>query len=79
MNPLGSPLGAFVFFAIPAVLGMLVGSRKGHPVLGTLVGLVLSYLGVVIVALWKPSHEELVRRERARQAAEAEARQAGPR
>jgi hypothetical protein len=72
-----TPWQVLIVFVVPAVIACLIGVRKGYPVQGFFAGLVCSWLGVLALALWKPSHAELVRRERARLDAEREARQPG--
>ena len=59
---------------VMGVIGALIGHRKGYPVWGFFMGLVFSVLGLVVLASCRPTHEELVRRERARLAAETDAR-----
>lgn len=62
-----------LFMVIPGIVGLLIGRRKGYPVWGLCVGLPLSCLGVLAVALWRTSPDELVRRERERLAVERDA------
>jgi hypothetical protein len=59
-----------LFIIIPGIVGLLIGRRKGYPVWGLLAGLVVSWLGVLAMALWRTSHNELIRRERERLAVE---------
>lgn len=63
-----------LFIIIAGMVGLLIGRRKGYPVWGLLAGLVVSWLGVLAVALWRTSHDELIRRERERLAVEREAK-----
>lgn len=63
-----------LFIVIPGIVGLLIGRRKGYPIWGLLAGLVVSWLGVLAVALWRTSHDELIRRERERLAVEREAK-----
>ena len=69
-----APWQILVFSLIPAAIGAVLGRRKGYTLFSLLAGLLLSYIGLLIVALTRTSHRELVRRERARIAAETEAR-----
>ena len=47
-----------VFAAVIAgIVGLLIGTRKGHPVWGFFLGFLLSVIGIVIIALAKPRHE----------------------
>lgn len=70
-----SPALFLIFSLIPAFAGLLVGRSKGYMLFGFLAGLLLSYVGLAVVVFTRPSHRELVRREKARMAAEAEARE----
>lgn len=63
-----------LFIVAPALTGWLLGREKGHPVRGLAAGLFLSWLGVLAVRLWQPSHEVLVARELQRMDAQEEAR-----
>ncbi len=63
-----------VFWVLSIITATLVGSRKGHIVQGFFLGLLLSWLGVLAVSLWKPSHAEMVRREEERLRVQREAR-----
>jgi uncharacterized protein (DUF983 family) len=46
---------------IPAVIvGGIIGSRKGKGGLGFVLGLLLSWLGVIIIAVVQPNHDKLV-------------------
>ncbi len=63
-----------VFWVLSIIVATLVGSRKGHIVQGFFLGLLLSWLGVLAVSLWKPSHAEMVRREEERLRVQREAR-----
>lgn len=48
------PLELIVLAALivaPAVIGYRLGLRRGHEVMGLVLGLILSWLGVLIVAL----------------------------
>jgi threonine/homoserine/homoserine lactone efflux protein len=69
-----TPLAVLILIVAPVIAGVFVGRRKGYLVSGIIGGLLLSWLGVLIVALWRPPKAETVRRERARLEAEGEAR-----
>jgi hypothetical protein len=73
---LNATLGGIVIWSeiFSVIAGTMVGKRKGTPVGGFVLGLVLSWVGVIIVACVRPSREELVRREVERQSIKAEAR-----
>jgi len=67
-------LAVLVFVVAPANTGILAGRYQGYLISAILAGLLLSWLGVLIVALWRPSKAKMARRERARLEAEPEAR-----
>ena len=69
-----TPTLVLLLFVLPAIAGSLIGRPKGYPVWGGFAGLMLSWIGVLAVALWKPDRDVLVRRERARLDAEEQAR-----
>ncbi len=52
----------------------IIGGRKGRRWTGFLLGLVLGWIGVIIIAFTSPTHEKLVQRERERLQVEREAR-----
>ena len=67
------------FLIIEAVTGVIaavaIGNRaKGRPWAGLLLGLLLGWIGVIIIALIPPTHAKRVQRERERLAVEREAR-----
>jgi hypothetical protein len=64
-----------LLFVWPMLVSWLIGRRKGYRWFGAFPGLMFSWLGVLAVALWRPTHDELVRREQDRLAAEQEARE----
>ncbi len=64
-----------VTWILAIIVATLIGSRKGHIVQGFFLGLILSWLGVLAVSLWKPSHAEMVRREEERLRVQREARE----
>ena len=57
-----------------AVTGTVVGSTKGHAVWGFFLGLLLSVIGIVIIAVTKPAPEYQARKAAERMRAEQEAR-----
>lgn len=66
-------------FLIWAVTGIIVATaigsrRKGRPLTGFLLGLILGWIGVIIIALIPPTRAKLVQRERERLEIEREAR-----
>ena len=67
-----SPL-IVIIAAVCAVIGLAIGSSRGHPVWGFFLGLVLSVIGIVIIACTKPSPEYLAQREAARMRAQRDA------
>jgi len=58
---------------VTGLIGGAIGWPKGRPVWGFFLGLLLSVLGLVIIALSKPSDEALTRRAMERQRIDAEA------
>ena len=50
-----------------------IGNRKGRPGTGFLLGLILGWIGVIIIAVTPPTHDMLVQRERERQQIQREA------
>jgi hypothetical protein len=58
-----------------AVIGTIIGIGKGHPVWGFCLGLLLPVIGLVVIAVTKPSAEYQARKATERmRAAEREAR-----
>ncbi len=51
-----------------------IGNRKGRPGTGFLLGLILGWIGVAIIALTPPTRDMQVQRERERQQIQREAR-----
>jgi len=43
------------FWIAPIVIGAQIGSRKGHQALGLVLGLLLGWIGVIIIALVRPA------------------------
>jgi len=58
---------------VMGVIGLIIGTRKGHPVWGFFLGFLLSVIGLVIIAVTKPSEEYRVKEAEARLRAEREA------
>lgn len=58
---------------VTGVIGLILGARKGHPVWGFFLGFLLSVIGLVIIAVTKPSEEYRVKEAEARLRAEREA------
>ena len=44
--------------AVTGAAGLLIGSRKGHPVWGFFLGLLLSVIGLVIIAVTRPAQAQ---------------------
>ena len=64
-----------IAWVVAAIVAARIGSRvKGRPTLGLILGLLLSWVGVVIIAVWPPSHDMLVLREEERLRVQREAR-----
>ena len=63
-----------VIWVLSAICGAVIGERKGYPVWGFFMGLILSWLGVIILLMWRPSHAVMVRREQERLRVQREAR-----
>lgn len=63
-----------IAWVLSVVFATIIGSRKGYPVQGFFLGLILSWIGVLAVSLWRPSHAEMVRREEERLQVQREAR-----
>ena len=66
--------GVLIIVLICAVTGMIIGSFKGHAVWGFFLGLVLSLIGIAIIAVTKPSPEYQAKKAEERLRAEDEAR-----
>ena len=63
-----------IIWVLSAIFGAIIGERKGYPVWGFFMGLILSWPGVIILLIWHPSHAVMVRRERERLRVQREAR-----
>jgi TctA family transporter len=74
-----TPLEFFIWAVTGIVVATAIGNRrKGRPWTGFLLGLFLGWIGVIIIALIRPTHEKLVQRERERLQVEREARAGTP-
>lgn len=58
---------------VTGVIGLIIGIRKGHPVWGFFLGFLLSVIGLLVIAVTKPSDEHRVKEAKARLRAEREA------
>lgn len=74
MNP-GQALILLVWVVAATVVATIIGNRKGRPWTGFTLGLLLGWIGVVIIAVTPPTHAMRVRRERERQRIQREAAQ----
>ena len=54
--------GLVALFIVTALIGLGIGNRKGRAVQGFLLGLVLSVIGIVIIAFLPPTEEMKIRR-----------------
>ena len=71
----GAALALLIIYVPAIVLGAVIGDeRKGRGVLGLLLGLLLCWLGVLVIACIPPTHAKRVQRERARLQVQREAR-----
>lgn len=58
----------------PVIAATIIGRRKGRPWAGFLLGLFLSWIGVILIAVTSPTYDALVRQEKERLRVESEAR-----
>jgi len=54
--------GLVALFIVTALIGLAIGSRKGRTVQGFLLGLLLSVIGILIIAFLPPTEEMKIRR-----------------
>jgi hypothetical protein len=54
--------GLVALFIVTALIGLGIGNRKGRALQGFLLGLVLSVIGIVIIAFLPPTEEMKIRR-----------------
>jgi hypothetical protein len=54
--------GLVALFIVTALIGLGIGNRKGRAIQGLLLGLLLSVIGIVIIAFLPPTEEMKVRR-----------------
>jgi hypothetical protein len=53
--------GLIALFIVTALIGLAIGNRKGRTVLGFLLGLLLSVIGILIIAFMPPTEEMKIR------------------
>lgn len=78
MNLFDSPLKTLILliWVLGAIVAAsIIGGRRGRRWTGFLLGLVLGWIGVVIIAVTPPTHAMRVQRERERQRIQREAAQ----
>lgn len=73
MDPVQT-LVLILLWVLPAVVAVLIGRHKGRTGTGFLLGVLLGWIGVIIIAVIRPTHDALVRRERERLQVQREAR-----
>jgi hypothetical protein len=54
--------GLVALFIVTALIGLGIGNRKGRAVQGFLLGLLLSVIGILIIAFLPPTEEMKIRR-----------------
>jgi hypothetical protein len=54
--------GLVALFIVTALIGLGIGNRKGRALQGFVLGLVLSVIGIVIIAFLPPTEEMKIRR-----------------
>lgn len=75
MNPIQT-LILLIWVLTAITVGAVIGRRKGRPWTGFTLGLLLGWIGVIIIAVTRPTHERLVVRERERLQVQREALEA---
>jgi uncharacterized membrane protein YeaQ/YmgE (transglycosylase-associated protein family) len=55
-----SPAAVLILGIITGIIAAMIGHRKGRPVWGFFLGLVLSVIGIIIIACVKPDRDVLV-------------------
>jgi hypothetical protein len=78
VNLFDSPLKTLILliWVLGAVVAAsIIGNRKGRPWTGFILGLLLGWIGVIIIAVTPPTHAMRVQRERERQRIQREAAQ----
>jgi hypothetical protein len=68
-----SPGAVLLLGVVTGIAGLIIGAQKGHPVWGFFLGLVLSVIGIAIIAVTKPTAEYQARKATERLRAEQEA------
>jgi len=74
MNP-GQTLILLVWALGGIIAATLTGRRKGRPWTGFILGLLLGWIGVVVIAVTPPTHAMRVQRERERLQIQREAQE----
>jgi hypothetical protein len=54
--------GLVALFVVTALIGLAIGNRKGRAIQGLLLGLLLSVIGILIIAFLPPTEEMKIRR-----------------
>jgi hypothetical protein len=74
MNPFETLIVLACWVIAALAVSFSIGKRKGRPWTGFLLGLLLGWIGVVIIAVVPPTHGMRVQRERERLEIQREAR-----
>jgi hypothetical protein len=74
-----TPLEFLIWAVTATVAATFIGRHKGRTWTGFVLGLILGWVGVIIIAVIRPTREKLVQRERERLAIQQEAREASER
>jgi predicted membrane channel-forming protein YqfA (hemolysin III family) len=78
VNLFDSPLQTLILLiwvVAATVVATIIGNRKGRPWTGFILGLLLGWIGVIIIAVTPPTYAMRVQRERERQRIQREAAQ----